>query len=73
MIVCEVCTRNGLLLAQTVSAFPGNIMLQNIAVISWFNFTTSDVVRLKACSTLESLVVVSDNSCTILTLLFPVY
>ena len=73
MIVREVCTRTGLLLAHTVSAFPGNIILQNIAVIPWFNFTTFDVVSLKACSTLESSMVVSDNSCTVLTVLFPVY
>ena len=31
---------------------------ENIAVIPWFNFTTFDVVGLKACSTLESSVVV---------------
>ena len=61
MIVREVCTRTGLLLARTVSAFPGNIMLQNIAVIPWLNFTTFDVVSLKACSTLKSSMVVSDN------------
>ena len=67
LIVREVCTRTGLLLAHTVSVFLGNIMLQNIAVISWFNFTTFDVVTLKVCSTLESSVVVSDNSCTVLT------
>ena len=64
--------KTGLLLVHTVSAFPGNIMLQIIAVIPWFNFTTFDVVSLKACSTLESSVVVSDNSCTVLALLFPV-
>ena len=59
MIVREVCKRTGWLLAHTVSAFSGNIIYaENIAVIPWFNFTTFDVVGLKACSTLESSVVV---------------
>lgn len=72
MIVSEVCMKTGLLLVHPVGAFPGNIMLQNIGVIPWFNFTTFNVVSLKACSTLESLVVVSDHSFTVLALLFPV-
>lgn len=72
MIVFEVCTRAELLLKDTGSAFPYNIMPQCIAVIPWFNLTTFDELSLKACSSLEGSVVVSDNSCTVPTLLFPV-